>query len=142
MNQKTLIALLIVASHLIFQDEASATRIILDTVTDRGTTASGCRKQKTSSFISAPSRSYHSIGIDSLHWIVRNGYVVGIHQGDNYGAVIKGASQVVESDRATIRPSFRGAQVHMQTDYWAFFCGTAGGQLREINAHRKASDKC
>lgn len=82
------------------------------------------------------------MGIDSIHWIVRNGFIGGVHTGDNYGAVIVGESIVVESDTATILPSYRDARVHMETDYWAFFCGTAGGQLREINAHKQASATC
>lgn len=82
------------------------------------------------------------MGIDSLHFIVRNGEIMGIHKGANYGAVVVGASQLVESDKVTILPSYRGARVYMETEYWAFFCGTAGGQLREINAFRKASDAC
>ncbi|MGB5256017.1 MAG: hypothetical protein WBN07_13315 [Woeseiaceae bacterium] len=142
MKKKTWIALLLVASQLVFQTEASARRIILDTVTDNGTSATGCRKRKTSSFLTVPSKSYHSMGIDSLHWIVRNGRIGGIHQGDNYGWVVVGESQLVESDSVTILPSYKGAQVHMETEYWAFFCGTAGGQLREINARRRASDEC
>lgn len=142
MNKKTCIAVLLIVSPLMFQTEASARRIILDTVTDNGTSATGCRKRKTSTFLTVPSKSYHSMGIDSLHWIVRNGQVVGVHQGDNYNWVVVGASQLVESDTVTILPSYRGAQVHMQTEYWAFFCGTAGGQLREISAYRKASDDC
>lgn len=141
-NRKLCVMLLILASQVVFQSEASARRIILDTVTDNGTSTTGCRKRKTSSFISVPSRSYHSIGIDSIHWIVRNGFIGGVHFGQNYGSVIVGDSHVVESDTVTILPSYSGAQVHMETEYWAFFCGTAGGQLREINARKRASDQC
>jgi hypothetical protein len=142
MTGKLGIVLLLFVSPLVFQSEAAAARIIVDTVTDNGTSMTGCRKKKTSSFLTIPSRSYHSMGIDSVHWIVRNGQVGGVHFGDNYGFVIVGESNVVESDTVTIRPSFSGAQVHMETEYWAFYCGTVGGQLREINAHRKASASC
>jgi len=134
--------ILLAASQLVFPNEASARRIIADNVTDAGTSATGCRKRKTSSFISLLGRSYHAMGIDSVHWIVRNGFIGGIHTGDNYGAVIVGESVVVEADTATILPSYRDARVHMETDYWAFFCGTAGGQLREIYAHKQASATC
>lgn len=82
------------------------------------------------------------MGIDSTHWIVRNGNIGGVHFGDNYGFVIVGESNVVESDSVTILPSYSGARVHMETEYWAFYCGTAGGQLREINVRRRASDEC
>jgi hypothetical protein len=142
MTKKLCILIMLVAGPLFFPGEASAARIILDTVTDNGTSMTGCRKKKTSSFLTIPSQGFHSMGIESTHWIVRNGFVGGIHFGDNYGFVIVGESNVVESDTATILPSYAGAQVHMDTDYWAFSCGTAGGQLREINAHRKASDAC
>lgn len=82
------------------------------------------------------------MGIDSTHWIVRNGNIGGVHFGDNNGFVIVGESNVVESDSVTILPSYSGARVYMETEYWAFSCGTAGGQLTEISARRRASDNC
>lgn len=142
MTRKLYVLILLVLSQLVFQTDASAARIILDTVTDNGTSMTGCRKRKTSSFLTVPSRSYHTMGIDSVHWIVRRGVIGGVHFGDNYGHVIVGESNVVESDSVTIRPSYSDTRVHMETEYWAFSCGAAGGQLREINARKRASDAC